>query len=257
MERAIRAAGAVPAVTAVLGGVPRVGVSPDERERLLRRDGVRKVAARDLPVCIAQGGDGATTVSATLVLARAAGVSVFATGGIGGVHRGAPFDESSDLVELGRTPMIVVCAGAKSILDLPATLERLESYGVTVIGYRTDELPGFFTASTGLQVPARMDDEREIVAAFRAARELGLPGATLIVQPPPPSHALDGALVERAIERALEAANAAGVTGAGVTPFLLSEVERRTDGRSLGANLALLEENAALAARIAVELSRR
>ena len=155
MELAVRSAGAVPAITAVIGGRATVGVSTGELDRLLTREGIRKVAARDLPVCMAQGADGATTVSAALALAHAAGVHVFATGGIGGVHRQAHFDESADLAALGRTPMIVVCAGAKSILDLPATLERLESYGVTVIGYRTSELPGFFTTSTGLRLPGR------------------------------------------------------------------------------------------------------
>jgi len=255
MERAVRSAGAVPALTAVIAGQPTLGVSPEGMERLLARTGVRKVAARDLSVCVAQGADGATTVSAALTLARAAHVQVFATGGIGGVHRQAPYDESADLAELGRTAMLVVCAGAKSILDLAATLERLESYGVTLIGYRTDELPGFFTASTGLRLPARADQPSEIAATFRAARALQLPGATLVVQPPPSDSALDPELVDRAVTAALQRAIWEGVTGAGVTPFLLKEVERETDGRSLGANLALLEANAALAAELAVELS--
>jgi pseudouridine-5'-phosphate glycosidase len=255
MERAVRAAGAVPAITAVIGGRATVGLSTGELDRLLAREGIRKVAARDLPVCMAQGADGATTVSAALALAHAAGVHVFATGGIGGVHRQAPYDESADLAELGRTPMVVVCAGAKSILDLPATLERLESYGVTVIGYRTSELPGFFTTTTGLRLPGRTDDVKHLAATFRAARALQLSGATLVVQPPPAEHALDAPSVERAVTIALERAVREGVTGAGVTPFLLKEVERETDGRSLGANLALLEANAALAGRIAVELS--
>jgi pseudouridine-5'-phosphate glycosidase len=220
MEQALRESTAVPAVTAVLSGTPTLGVLPDELERLLARDGVRKVSARDLPTCIAQGADGATTVSAALALARAAGVQVFATGGIGGVHRGAPYDESADLRELSRTPMMVVCTGAKSILDLPGTLERLESYGVTVIGFRTDELPGFFTASTGLRLPSRADSEREIADAFRAARALQLPGAMLVVQPPPAAHALERDVMEHAVEAALDQAARKGVTGAGVTPFL-------------------------------------
>ena len=256
MTQAVREEGAEPAITAVVSGAPTLGVTPDELEILLRREGVRKVAARDLPVCIAQRAHGATTVSSALVLAHAAGIQVFATGGIGGVHRGAPFDESADLRELARSPLVVVCAGAKSILDLPATLERLESYGVTVIGYRTDELPGFFTAGTGLRLPARADRPEEIAETFRAARALRRPAATLVVQAPPPAHALGSEEVEAAIRGALDSAASEGVTGAGVTPFLLSEVERRTGGRSLGANLALLEENARLAARIAVELQR-
>lgn len=256
MTQAVKKEGAEPAITAVISGAPTLGVTPDEMEILLRREGVRKVAARDLPVCIAQRGHGATTVSAALVLAHAAGIQVFATGGIGGVHRGMPFDESADLRELARSPLVVVCAGAKSILDLPATLERLESYGVTVIGYRTDELPGFFTAGTGLRLPARADRPEEIAETVRAARALRRPAATLVVQAPPPAHALGAEEVEAAIRGALERAGSERVTGAGVTPFLLSEVERRTGGRSLGANLALLEENARLAARIAVELQR-
>lgn len=255
MDAAIRRSGAVPAVTAVIEGEPLLGVPRDGLERLLAREGVRKIAARDIPVCMARRDDGATTVSAALAIARLGGVRVFATGGIGGVHRQAPFDESADLLELGRSPLLVVCAGAKSILDLPATLERLESYGVTVLGYRTDELPGFFTVSTGLRVPASAGSVGEVCATFRAARALQLRGATLVVQPPPAEHALDSGMVERAVAAALQRAAAEGVTGAGVTPFLLKEVERETDGRSLGANLALLEANAALAAELSVELS--
>lgn len=255
MVGVVRRAGAVPAITAVVRGRPVLGIDPADLERFLARDGIRKVAARDLAACMAQGADGATTVSAALVMARAAGIRVFATGGIGGVHRQAPFDESADLIELSRSPMVVVSSGAKSILDLPATLERLESYGVGVAGYRTDELPGFFTVTTGLRLPQRCDEAKDIVATFRAARSLQLPGATLVVQPPPAASALDPSLVVRAVDAALQRAASVGVTGGGVTPFLLQEVERETAGRSLGANLALLEENAALAARVAVELS--
>lgn len=256
MDRAIRTAGAIPAITAVIRGVPTLGLAPDEERRLLARVGFRKVGARDLPVCVAQGADGSTTVSGALAIAALGGVRVFATGGIGGVHRAAPFDESSDLGALARTPIIVVCAGAKTILDLAATLERLESYGVSVIGYRTSELPGFFTATTGLALTARADSEQEIVAAFNAARMLRLPGALVVVQPPPPGAALDANEVDSAIGAALQRAERECVTGAAVTPFLLEEVERQTGGRSIGANLALLEANAGLAGRIAVELFR-
>lgn len=255
MEQAVRQAGAVPAVVAVIAGQVTVGLLPDEEERLLAREGVRKLAARDLPTCVAQGADGATTVSAAIAIAHLAGISVFATGGIGGVHRGAPFDESADITALGSTPIIVVCAGAKSILDLPATVERLETHGVTVIGYRTNDFPGFFTERSGLAVPARADSEGEIVAAFTAAQALQLRGAILVVQPPPAAHALDASLLEAEIEAAVARAARDGVTGAAVTPFLLGEVERGTGGRSLGANLALLEANAALAGRLAMELS--
>ena len=255
MRGAIAARGAVPAITAVVRGAVTIGLEGDDLERFLRRDGVRKVSARDLSVAVVGGADGATTVAASLVCSVAAGLDVLATGGIGGVHRDAPFDESADLAELGRSSVVVVCAGAKSILDLPATLERLETLGVTLLGYRTDEFPGFFTASTGLRVPARVDSAGEIAAILRAGRALGRPGAVLVAQPPPEAEALDADDVERAVAEALRAARAGAVRGAAVTPFLLAAVERATAGRSLGANLALLEANAALAAEVAVALS--
>jgi pseudouridylate synthase len=249
--------GALAAITAVVNGVCTLGLDAAELERFLQRDGVRKVSARDLAVAMAQHADGATTVAASLSIASAAGAVVFATGGIGGVHRDAPFDESADLMELARTPMVVVCAGAKSILDLPATLERLETLGVTVLGYRTDEMPGFFTRSTGLRLPARVESAAEVAEVHLAARVLGRAQATLVVQPPPPDVALEPALVDRAVTKALEEARTGGITGAAVTPFLLAAVERATEGRSLQANLGLLEENAILAGAIASELSER
>ncbi len=254
MAEAVRAHGAVPAITAVARGVPTLGLEADELERFLARDGVRKVSTRDLPVAIARGSDGATTVAAALHLAHRAGVDVFATGGIGGVHREPPFDESADLLELARTPMVVVCAGAKAILDLAATLERLESLGVTVVGYRTDELPGFFTVGTGHSLAARADSAEEIAEIFRASRALGRAAAVVVVQPPPGDAALPREVVERAVNEALARARAAGIRGAATTPYLLEAVERATEGRSLGANLSLLEANAALAAEIAVAL---
>jgi pseudouridylate synthase len=257
MTSAAARAGALAAITAVVQGICTLGVDQDELERFLRRDGVRKVSARDLPVAMAQRADGATTVAAALSIASAAGATVFATGGIGGIHRDAPFDESADLLELARTPMVVVCAGAKSILDLAATLERLETLGVTVIGYRTDELPGFFTRSTGLRLPARANSAAEIADIFLAARILGRSQATLVVQPPPAEVELDADLVDTAVIRALEEAQSAGIRGAAVTPFLLAAVERATEGRSLQANLGLLEENALLAGGIASELASR
>jgi pseudouridine-5'-phosphate glycosidase len=254
MVGAVREAGAMPAITAVVRGVATLGLEDEELERFLAREGVRKVAARDLAVAIAQKADGATTVAASLCIARAAGVDVFATGGIGGVHRDAPFDESGDLGELARTPMVVVCAGAKSILDLPATLERLETLGVTVVGYRTDELPGFFTRTTGLRLSARADSPEEVAGIHLATRALGRSQATLVVQPPPEGVALPGELVDRAVTEALSEARASGVTGAATTPFLLGAVLRVTGGRSLLANLGLLEENARLAGLIAASL---
>jgi pseudouridine-5'-phosphate glycosidase len=256
MTRAAARSGALAAITGVVHGVCTLGLDQDELERFLARDGVSKVSARDLPVAVAQRADGATTVAATLTIASAAGATVFATGGIGGVHRDAPFDESADLDELARTPMIVVCAGAKSILDLSATLERLETLGVTVVGYGTSELPGFFTRSTGLRLPARADSAREVAEIHKAARLLGRPQATLVVQPPPADVALDDETVDRAVSQALDEARSGGIRGAAVTPFLLAAVERATGGRSLQANLGLLEENALLAGAIAAELSR-
>lgn len=256
MTSAAARAGALAAVTGVVHGVCTLGLDHEELERFLRREGIRKVSARDLPVAVAQRADGATTVAASLAIASAAGAQVFATGGIGGVHRDAPFDESGDLDELARTPMVVVCAGAKSILDLGATLERLETLGVTVVGYGTDEMPGFFTRTTGLRLPARADTVAEIAEIHLAARALGRSQATLVVQPPPADVALDAETVDRAVVQALDEARAGGIRGAAVTPFLLAAVERTTGGRSLAANLGLLDENAYLAGAIAVELAR-
>ena len=257
MVAGVERGGAKAAITAVVRGVPTLGLEPGELERFLARSGVRKVSSRDLGIASAQDADGATTVAASLCIAAATGVEVFATGGIGGVHRGAPFDESTDLGELARTPMIVVCAGAKSILDLPATLERLETLGVAVVGYGTDELPGFFTRTTGLRLTARADSPDEIAAMYLASRGLGRMQATLVVQPLPEAVALDREVVDRAVREALVAAEQSGIHGAETTPFLLGAVLRATDGRSLSANLGLLEENAFLAGRIASSLVER
>ncbi len=246
--------GAVPALTAVAHGVATLGLTDVELTRFLSRDGVRKVSARDLAACMVQGADGATTVAASLTLAHAGGIVVFATGGIGGVHRDAPFDESADLQALANTPVVVVCAGAKSILDLPATLERLESLGVPVIGYRTDDLPGFFTASTGLRVPLRAESPEEIARIARTHWSLGQRSAVLVVQPLPASAALDRSRVDAAVLSAVTDAATLGVAGSTLTPYLLSAVMQATDGASLPANLALLEANAALAAQIAVAM---
>jgi pseudouridine-5'-phosphate glycosidase len=261
MSAGARRGGAEPAVTAVVKGELVAGLEPAELERFLRRDGIAKVSARDIPVSLARRGDGATTVSGALLICRLAGIQVFATGGIGGVHREPPHDESADLVELARTRCIVVCAGAKSILDigltldLPATMERLETLGVTVVGYRTSDLPGFFTVSTGIPLPHRVESPAEIAAIWAASRAVERPGALLVVQPPPAKEALAGELVENAIGEALARARREGIRGASVTPFLLAEVQRATGGRSLGANLALLEANATLAGEIATALA--
>lgn len=261
MTSAVTAGGSVPAITAVVRGVPTAGLEPDELERFLARDGVRKVSARDLPAAMAARADGATTVAATLCIASLAGMGVFATGGIGGVHRRLPGDrtaapdESADLAELAATPMVVVCAGAKSILDLAATWERLETLGVPVVGYRTDQLPGFFTSETGIALTAHVESAREIAELQRAQRALRRRQALLVVQAPPAEHALPRTLVDDAVGEAIDDAAREGVRGAAVTPYLLARVTRLTGGRSLAANLALLEQNARLAGEIAAELS--
>ena len=258
MRAAIREHGAVPAVTAIVRGAPVAGLDDADLERFLARSGIAKVSARDIPWSMVRGTDGATTVAAALCLCAWAGLAVFATGGIGGVHRvasGVPFDESADLLELSRSSVVAVCAGAKSILDLRATVERLETLGVTVVGFRTDEFPGFFTAHTGLHLDAVADSAGDIAVAFLANRALGRPGAVLVVQPPPAAAALDPRLVEDAVAMAVAAASSAGISGPHLTPFLLAEVERATGGRSLTANLGLLEANAGLAAEIAVALA--
>ncbi len=255
MLRAVYQAGAMPALGAIVDGQPCWGLSTDEVERFLARDGIRKVTARDLGACMARGESGATTVAATLALMAATQIEVFATGGIGGVHREPAFDESADLVELARSRAIVVCAGAKSILDLPATLERLETLSVPVIGYRTDEFPAFFCRTSGLALSLRAETPVEVARIFRAHASLGRREACLVVQPVPEDAALPSTLVEDAIRTALAQARAEGIRGPATTPFLLASVERATGGRTLGANLALLEANARLAAEIAVALS--
>jgi pseudouridine-5'-phosphate glycosidase len=253
MLGAVERAGARAAITAVVSGIPAVGLEADELDRFLRRDGIRKVSARDLGPAAAMGRDGATTVAATLALASAVGIEVFATGGIGGVHRDAPFDESADLVELSRTPMIVVCAGAKSILDLHATTERLETLGIPVVGYRTNELPGFFARDTGIALDVRVENVVEIVRIWRAHRALGRPQALLVVQPPPAAFALPSSDIDAAVAEAQADARRKGITGARLTPHLLASVTRLTKGTSLDANLALLEQNASLAGDISRE----
>jgi len=257
MTAAVRAGGAHAAITAVAHGVPTLGLEPDELERFLAGAGVRKVSARDLAAAVAQQADGATTVAGSLALAHLAGLRVFATGGIGGVHREPAFDESADLVELSRTPMVVVCAGAKAILDLAATAERLETLGVPVVGYRTSDLPGFYTADTGIALSSRAESAAEVARMFTAHRALGRRQALLVVQPPPAQVALSRVEVEDAVGRAVARARAAGVRGAAVSPYLLAAVTEVTKGRSLTVNLALLEQNAGLAAEIAAALVAR
>jgi pseudouridine-5'-phosphate glycosidase len=256
MEAAVRESGAVPATIAVLAGRITVGLSREQIEDLARRPSgsVRKCSRRDLPIVISRAEDGATTVAGTMIVAHRAGIRVFGTGGIGGVHRGAPFDVSADLLELGRTPVAVVCAGPKAILDLPLTLEVLETQGVPVIGLGTDTLPGFYTRSTGLPTDVRVDTPRDVATIIAAAGRLDARHGLLVVVPVPESAAAVGD-IDAAIEHAIADAEAQGVRGKAVTPFLLKRVAELTGGASLRANQALLVHNARIAGLIARELT--
>jgi pseudouridine-5'-phosphate glycosidase len=256
LEAKVRTAGATPATVAVVRGVPRVGLSQPQLELIAAGDGVAKLSTRDLPVAMARGDHGATTVAATMWIARRAGIGVFATGGVGGVHRGVPRDVSADVVELARTPMIVVCSGAKSILDLAETREALESAGVLVAGWRTDEMPAFYSGSSGLAVDVRIDSADDAAAVWAAHRRIGSPGAMLLCVPPPPSDALPSAEVEAAIRHALARAAESRISGKQLTPFLLAAVGEATGGRSLDTNVALLLNNAGIAAAVATAVGR-
>jgi pseudouridine-5'-phosphate glycosidase len=258
VEAAVRAGGAVPATIAVLDGVPHVGLTAEQVDRVCGDPGLAKLGVRDLPVAAALGLSGATTVSSTALLAAAAGIGVFATGGLGGVHRQSAetFDESADLVALARTPLVVVCAGVKSILDVPATLERLESLSVTVVGYRTTTFPGFYVADSGSTVDWSVDDPEQAAAVFAARRGLA-PGAVVVANPLPPEEELDRDLHDRVIADALAAADAAGVRGKAVTPFVLDHLHRASGGATLKVNVRLVLRNAELAGRIAAALAAR
>jgi pseudouridine-5'-phosphate glycosidase len=265
VEAAVREAGAVPATIAILGGRLKAGLDRAQIEVLGKRGReVVKASRRDLPRLVASGFgtgpaiDGATTVAATMIVASLAGIKVFATGGIGGVHRGAEtsFDISADLEELASTSVAVVCAGAKSILDLPKTLEYLETKGVPVIGYGTDEFPAFYTPHSGLRLEERADSTLEIAQRIRAKWELGLSGGVVVANPVPEADAMDQAAIDRAIEVALAEAARGGVKGKEVTPFLLAKVKDLTGGESLESNIALVLNNARLAARVAAEYSK-
>ena len=256
MEATVRESDSVPATIAILGGQITVGLTDDQLAYLAEAENVRKCSRRDLPIVLARGEDGATTVAGTMMVSQMAGIRVFATGGIGGVHRGRPFDVSADLIELGRTPVTVVCAGAKAILDLPLTLEVLETQGVPVIGYGVDEFPAFYTRSSGLPIDTRCDTPEEVAAIVRAARDtLGLAGGTLVTVPIPEDDELPAGEAEAAITRALAEADAQGIQGKAVTPFLLARVSELTGEASLRANVTLLLNNARVASAIAVALS--
>ncbi len=257
MESEIRSHEAIPATVALFDGYIHVGLSPIELENLSAVSTARKISRRDYAIALAKKEYGGTTVAGTLIAAHNAGIRVFATGGIGGVHRNAPFDISADLPELSRTPLVVVCAGAKAILDLPATLEYLETAGVPVVGYQTDELPAFYSRSSELPITACADSVQEIAKMARVHWEMGMHSAILVVQPPPPEAALPSAQIERIIQQALIEAEDRHIHGAATTPFLLERVSELSGGASLRANLALLRNNARLAAQIAVAISPR
>ena len=259
IEAAVRAGGAVPATIAIIDGEPHIGLGDAALRRVAESDAVVKVSVRDVAVLAARGGDGATTVASTAHLAAAVGISVFATGGLGGVHRNArdSWDESADLMTLSRTGVLVVCAGVKSILDVGATLERLESLNVGVIGYRTDRFPGFYLADSGHPVGWRVESPQQVADVLHARRRLGTDGYGLVLANPiAPADEMDRALHDRVLGTALAAAQAAGVYGKDVTPFLLDYFHRETHGASLSANIALVLSNARLAAEIAVAYGR-
>ncbi|HSG15663.1 MAG TPA: pseudouridine-5'-phosphate glycosidase [Anaerolineae bacterium] len=257
MEAAVRQGGALPATVAVLGGRPTVGLSTDQLKYLATRPAgaVRKCSRRDLAFAVARGEDGATTVAGTMIVAHRAGIELFATGGIGGVHRGRPFDVSADLSELGRTPVTVVCSGAKSILDLPLTLEVLETNGVPVIGYGAGELPAFFSRNSGLSLEMRLDRPEEVAHVIKARRALKLDSALLVAVPVPAADAFDSAEAEAAISRATREADEAGIVGPAATPWLLRRINELTAGRSLQANVSLLKNNGRIAGQIAASLT--
>lgn len=257
VEQDVRDNGAVPATIAVIGGRCKIGLSPEELEYFAKGSDILKLSRRDIPYCIAKKRDGATTVSATMILAEKAGIRVFATGGIGGVHRdlAANFDVSADLTELGKTSVAVVCAGAKAILDIPKTLEHLETLGVPVIAYGTDEFPAFYSVESGHKAPLRLDSPEDMAAFLKSKWEFGLDGGVVIGNPPEADKALAREAIEGAIDDALAEAKQQNVLGRDVTPFLLARVTKLTEGKSLEANIALVRNNARLGAKIAAAMA--
>jgi pseudouridine-5'-phosphate glycosidase len=257
VEQTIRDNGATPATIAVIKGRLKAGLTPDEIEYLGKKGrAVAKASRRDLPVLVARGEDGATTVTTTMIIAHLAGIKVFATGGIGGVHRGAEttMDISADLEELAMTPVMVICAGAKSILDLGLTLEYLETKGVPVIGYGTEELPAFYTRKSGFKVDYRIDTPEELAAAFRAKLEMGLKGGMLVTNPIPEEYSMDPERINAAIDKAIADCKEKGIKGKDTTPFLLARIKDITGGDSLASNIQLVLNNACLAAKTAALL---
>ena len=255
VEQVIREADVTPAAIAVLGGKLCVGLDDDQLEQIANGEDIKKISTRDLAVAVARSWNGATTVASTLWVAHRVGIQVFATGGIGGVHRGPLPDVSADLPELARTPMIVVCSGAKIVLDLPATREWLETYGVTVVGYGCDEMPAFYARQSGLPVDARCDSPAEVVKLFRTQRDLGIETALLVTVPVPPAAEVPQALLNKILNESLGDAETSKIIGRDLTPFLLARMAERSEGATLNANIALLENNARMAAQIASELT--
>ena len=251
LEEIVRNSGAVPATIAIIGGKLTVGLSDDQLHLLAERTDIRKISTRDIPIAVSQGWDGATTVAATIWIAHRAGLKVFATGGIGGVHRGSLPDVSADLPELARTPIAVVCSGAKIVLDLPATREWLETHAVTVVGYECDELPAFYSRASGLRVDVRADDATTVAGIFRAQRSLGMESALLVGVPVPAKFEVPAEELQQVLATALEDAEWKGITGPQLTPFLLRQMAERSGGSTLRANIALLENNARVASAIA------
>lgn len=258
VEKIIREHGAEPATIAIIGGKIKIGLTDDELEHLGKCKGVIKTSRRDIPFVIAKKADGAATVATTMILAALAGIKVFATGGIGGVHRGAQetFDISADLEELARTNVAVVCAGAKSILDLKLTLEYLETRGVPVIGFGTEELPAFYTRKSGFKVDYRVDSEKELAEAIKIKWEMGINGGLVIANPIPEQYQMDKAVIDKAIDEALADAAREGIKGKDTTPYLLAKIKEITGGDSLDSNIRLVYNNAAVGANLAVELAK-
>ena len=256
LEQIVRDCNCVPATIAVLKGVLHVGLNQDQLEYIARSEGIHKLSRRDLPVAVANGWDGATTVATTAWIAERAGVKVFATGGIGGVHRGTLPDVSADLPELARSRLVVVCSGAKIVLDLPATREWLETHGITVVGYGTDFMPAFYSRRSNLPVDVRADSPEEVAKIAVARRALELEGATLVCVPVPEEAELDAELLDKALSESLVEAEKRNIMGRELTPFLLSRMSERSEGATLHANIALLENNARVAAQIALALAR-
>lgn len=254
LQQVVRELGGIPATIAIIEGKLKVGLTNDQLKLLSQDDNIKKISTRDIPLAVAQGWNGATTVASTVWIAHRAGIKVFATGGIGGVHRGSLSDVSADLPELARTPIVVVCSGAKIVLDLPATREWLETHAVTVVGFQCDELPAFYSRGSGLRVDARAGAPSDVARIFRAQRALGIESALLVVVPIPEEFEVSAEQLQRVLDSALKEAERNGIAGPDLTPFLLTQMAERSGGATLRANIALLENNVRVAAAIASEL---